>query len=108
MKSKVVDQDAPKRTKLDGMSRRKKRLYLARQDDKLDSARQSIAAKQAKRETMPGKIGKMGSGDRGGKGKGKDGGNGSGGKKRMRSSGSRFDSDKNSTASQPRFKKFKK
>ncbi len=32
VKSKVVDQDAPKRTKLDGMSRRKKRLYLARQD----------------------------------------------------------------------------
>jgi hypothetical protein len=36
------------RSKLDGMSRKKKRLYYARMEDKQGAAKQSIAAKHSK------------------------------------------------------------
>jgi hypothetical protein len=43
-----LDPTAPKRSKTDGLSRRKKRLFQARTEDKKANAQQSIAAKHAK------------------------------------------------------------
>ena len=97
MKSKVVDASAPKLTKMDGMSRRKKRLYIARQEDKKENAKQSIAAKYAKKATMPGKIGKLydaAQAKAGKSAKSKNGGGGSAGKGKKRGGGSLFASEK--------------
>lgn len=96
VKSKVVDASAPKRTKMDGMSRRKKRLYIARQEDKKENAKQSIAAKYAKKATMPGKIGKLydAAQSKAGKSAKSKNGGGSAGKGKKRGGGSLFASEK--------------
>lgn len=97
-KTKVVDVNAPKRTKMDGMSRRKKRLYIARQEDKAENARQSIAAKHAKKATKPAKIGKLYDPATQSKSKGNGGGSkgDKGGKGKKRSGSSVFASEKSS------------
>jgi hypothetical protein len=47
------------RSKLDGMSRKKKRLYYARKEDTEGAAKQKIAAKHAKVFNKIEKIGKL-------------------------------------------------
>ncbi|KAJ3344776.1 nucleolar DEAD-box protein required for synthesis of 60S ribosomal subunit, partial [Kappamyces sp. JEL0680] len=53
---KVPDASAPQRSKLDGLSRRKKRLRQAREEDKLSNANQTIAARHAKSATKSQKM----------------------------------------------------
>lgn len=58
-----MDISAPKRSKVDGMTRRKKRLYQARMEDKQANSNQSIAARKVKALSKPKKMTQFSSGD---------------------------------------------
>lgn len=56
---KEIDLKAPKRVKTDGMTRKKKRLFQAREEDKKENAQQKIAARAAKSGMKTKKISKF-------------------------------------------------
>ncbi|KAI8896190.1 P-loop containing nucleoside triphosphate hydrolase protein [Globomyces pollinis-pini] len=55
-KSEPIIKDTPKRGKLDGLSRKKKRQMQAREEDKVEQAKQKIAARSVKSSLKPKKI----------------------------------------------------
>ncbi|KAJ2993528.1 nucleolar DEAD-box protein required for synthesis of 60S ribosomal subunit [Globomyces sp. JEL0801] len=55
-KSEPIIKDTPKRGKLDGLSRKKKRQIQAREEDKVEQAKQKIAARSVKSSLKPKKI----------------------------------------------------